>query len=226
MVLAVFKLYSWTLHIHTNWTCNYKLLVLNLRSSSQQLSETRWTPNQRSISLLKVGKSSSRKEKVSGPASLRAWFNRFDNQRVALLSDSTGTKLGGKPGGRKPFKQFKTSEKRPGKTGVGGRKDLKPGVSKGAKRKLSEEGGGEKTTVCTFVFLLGRGDSVVFCLQSGPEAKKKRRFKAEKKPTKEELKKNRQQKKKELKKSRQQAERKDMFDIISRSKQVWGDLRR
>ncbi|XP_037548335.1 pumilio homolog 3 [Nematolebias whitei] len=115
--------------------------------------------------------------------------------------DSTGTKLGGKPGGRKPFKPFKNSEKRPGKTGVGGRKDLKPGVSKGAKRKLSEEGG-------------------------GPEAKKKRRFKAEKKPTKEELKKNRQQKKAALKKSRQLAERKDMFDIISRSKQVWGDLRR
>uniref|UniRef100_A0A665W8N5 PUM-HD domain-containing protein n=1 Tax=Echeneis naucrates TaxID=173247 RepID=A0A665W8N5_ECHNA len=43
---------------------------------------------------------------------------------------------------------------------------------------------------------------------------------------KEELKKNRQQKKKDLKKSRQQAERKDMFQIISQCKQVWGDLRR
>lgn len=141
-----------------------------------------------------------------------------------LLSDSVGTKLGGKPSGRKPFKPFKNSEKRPGKASVGGRKDLKP--AKGAKRKLSEEGGGEKIPICTFIFLLGRGISIVSCLRSGPEAKKKRRFKAEKKPTKEELKKNRQQKKKALKKSRQQAERKDMFDIISRSKQVWGDLRR
>uniref|UniRef100_A0A7N8X9Q3 Pumilio RNA-binding family member 3 n=1 Tax=Mastacembelus armatus TaxID=205130 RepID=A0A7N8X9Q3_9TELE len=44
--------------------------------------------------------------------------------------------------------------------------------------------------------------------------------------TKEELKKNRQQRKKELKKSRQQADRKDMYQIICHSKQVWGDLRR
>lgn len=55
---------------------------------------------------------------------------------------------------------------------------------------------------------------------------KQKKFKAEKKPTEEELKKNRQQKKKELKKSRQQVDRKDMFDVISRSKQVWEELRR
>ncbi len=44
--------------------------------------------------------------------------------------------------------------------------------------------------------------------------------------TKEELKKNRQQRKKDLKKNRQQAERKDMFEIISQAKRVWGELRR
>ncbi|XP_017295970.1 pumilio homolog 3 isoform X2 [Kryptolebias marmoratus] len=115
--------------------------------------------------------------------------------------DSIGTKLGGKPGGKKPFKPYKTTEKRrPGKARDGGGKEHKSGFSKGGKRKLSEEDGGPET--------------------------KKRRFKAEKRPTKEELKKNRQQKKKELKKNRQQAERKDMFDIICRSKQVWGELRR
>ncbi|XP_013883913.1 pumilio homolog 3 [Austrofundulus limnaeus] len=108
---------------------------------------------------------------------------------------------GPKPGGKRPFKPYRTSEKRrPGAAQDGGGKQQKAGFNKGGKRKLREEDG-------------------------GPEVKK-RRFKAEKKPTQEELKKNRQQKKKELKKSRQQADRKDMFDIISRSKQVWGELRR
>lgn len=73
-------------------------------------------------------------------------------------------------------------------------------------------------------------DLLVLCLRSGPRKKKvkKEDFKAEKKPklSKEELKKNGQQRKKELKKSRQQAERKEMFEIICRSKQVWGDLRK
>lgn len=55
---------------------------------------------------------------------------------------------------------------------------------------------------------------------------KKGEFKPKKELTEEELKKNRQQRKKDLKKSRQQAERKDMFQIICQSKQVWEDLRR
>ena len=67
-------------------------------------------------------------------------------------------------------------------------------------------------------------------LCSGPAAKKLKKgaFNAEnkKKLTEEELKMNRQQKKKELKKSRQQADRKDMFEIICRSKHVWESLRR
>uniref|UniRef100_A0A1A7X7A6 Pumilio homolog 3 n=1 Tax=Iconisemion striatum TaxID=60296 RepID=A0A1A7X7A6_9TELE len=121
--------------------------------------------------------------------------------------DSLGTKLGGKPGGKKPFKPFKNTEKksRPGNARDGGKKEHKSGFSKGKQRKrsMSEEG-------------------------EGPEPKRMRKgdFKGGKKPTKEELKKNRQQKKKDLKKSRQQAERKDMFDIICLSKRVWEDLRR
>lgn len=50
--------------------------------------------------------------------------------------------------------------------------------------------------------------------------------KLKKQMTKEELKLNRQQRKKDLKQSRQQAERKDMFLIITQSKQIWAELRR
>ncbi|XP_023145225.1 pumilio homolog 3 [Amphiprion ocellaris] len=126
--------------------------------------------------------------------------------------DSIGTKLGGKPGnkpgGKKPFKPYNNSEKksRPGKGGNAGKREQKFGFSKGGKgalgkRKMStdkDEG------------------------EEGPTAKR-----GKKEPlTKEELNKIRQQKKKDLKKSRQQAERKDMFEIICQSKQVWGQLRR
>lgn len=55
---------------------------------------------------------------------------------------------------------------------------------------------------------------------------KKGDFKPKTRMTKEELKLNRQQRKKELKMNRQQAERKDMFEIICKAKQVWGNLRR
>ncbi|XP_054613692.1 pumilio homolog 3 isoform X2 [Dunckerocampus dactyliophorus] len=60
-----------------------------------------------------------------------------------------------------------------------------------------------------------------------PQAKriKKGEFKPKKQQTDEELKKNRQQKKRDLKRSRQQANRKDMYQIISQAKRVWGDLR-
>ncbi|XP_049908248.1 pumilio homolog 3 [Epinephelus moara] len=113
--------------------------------------------------------------------------------------DSIGTKLGGKPGGKKPFKPYNNTERK-GRPGKGPQKRKMP-----FKGKNKEEGGG------------------------GPEAKrmKKGEFKPKTKElTEEELKKNRQQKKKDLKKSRQQAERKDMFQIICQCKQVWGDLRR
>lgn len=72
-------------------------------------------------------------------------------------------------------------------------------------------------------------DHALFVLL-GPISKKlkKGEFDPQKKRrmSKEELKANRQQRKKELKRSRQQAERKDMFDIICKSKQMWGQLRR
>lgn len=44
--------------------------------------------------------------------------------------------------------------------------------------------------------------------------------------SKEELKATRQQRKRDVKKTRQQNERKDMYDIISQSKRLWGQLRR
>ncbi|MED6262585.1 hypothetical protein ATANTOWER_022129 [Ataeniobius toweri] len=116
--------------------------------------------------------------------------------------DSSGTKFGGKPGGKKPFKPYKNTEKktRPGKANDGGRKLGFSNAGKGpqGKRKLPADG-------------------------RGPLAKKGKR--GEKKLTDEELKKNRLQKKKELKNSRQQMERK-MFDIIRQCKGVWGNLRR
>ncbi|KAM7369352.1 hypothetical protein PAMP_013626 [Pampus punctatissimus] len=126
--------------------------------------------------------------------------------------DSIGTKLGGKPGGKKPFKPYNNTDRKgkPGKSGDGGKKF---GFSKDGngpkKRKIphskakDEEGG-------------------------GPRAKKMKKgeFKPKRELTEEELKKNRQQRKKDLKKSRQEAERKDMFQIICQSKQMWGDLRR
>ncbi|XP_042365138.1 pumilio homolog 3 [Plectropomus leopardus] len=132
--------------------------------------------------------------------------------------DAIGTKLGGKPGGKKPFKPYNNTERKgkPGKGGDGGNKERKFAFSKAGtgppkrkapfkgKYKEDEEGG-------------------------GPAAKKMKEgeFKPKTKElTEEEMKKNRQQRKKDLKKSRQQAERKDMFQIICQCKQVWGNLRR
>ncbi|XP_030598614.1 pumilio homolog 3 [Archocentrus centrarchus] len=123
--------------------------------------------------------------------------------------DSTGTKFGGKPGSKKPFKPYNNAERksRPGKGWDGRKKEAKFSFSKAGKRKLSDvkdeegEGEGEKTPT----------NPGVGC---------------NKKLTEEELKKNRQQRKKELKRNRQEAERKDMFEIINQSKHMWGDLRR
>ncbi|XP_054878237.1 pumilio homolog 3-like [Poeciliopsis prolifica] len=111
--------------------------------------------------------------------------------------DSAGTKFGGKPGVKKPFKPYKNTEKksRPGKPNDG----KKPGFSKTGKRKQPAGGG-------------------------GPPAKRQKSGK--KPPTAEEEQKKRLQKKRELKNNRQQLERKEMFDIISRCKELWGNLRR
>ncbi|XP_016520177.1 pumilio homolog 3 isoform X1 [Poecilia formosa] len=112
--------------------------------------------------------------------------------------DSVGTKFGGKPGAKKPFKPYKNTEKKskPGKPNDG----RKPSFSKTEKRKQPAGGG-------------------------GPPAKRQKSGKKPP-PTEEELKKKRLEKKRELKNNRQQAERKEMFDIISRCKAVWGNLRR
>ncbi|KAM9322904.1 pumilio homolog 3 [Pholidichthys leucotaenia] len=123
--------------------------------------------------------------------------------------DSIGTKLGGKPSGKKPFKPYNAERKRKD----GGMKEKKFAFSKDGtgKRKLPVgKDGGQEGEV--------------------PTAKrvKKGDFKSNKKAhlTKEELKKNRQQRWKDLKKSRQEAERKDMFEVINKAKLLWGDLRR
>ncbi|KAK5900502.1 hypothetical protein CgunFtcFv8_025460 [Champsocephalus gunnari] len=128
--------------------------------------------------------------------------------------DSMGTKLGGKPAGKKPFKAYDNTGGKPWKGGNGGNKDYKPAFSKAGpgpqKRKMPFKAKNEE-----------EGE--------GPEAKKLKD--GEVKPnteglTEEEIKKNRQQAKRDLKDSRQHAERKDMFDIIRQCKRLWGDLRR
>ncbi|KAM4527913.1 pumilio homolog 3 [Odontesthes bonariensis] len=135
--------------------------------------------------------------------------------------DNIGTKFGGKPGGKpggkRPFKPFNAEKKSwPGKARDGGKKDQKSAFFKDGKGPQGKR-----------KFPANRDEKRD---GGGPAAKKlkKGEFNAEnkKKLTEEELKMNRQQKKKELKKSRQQADRKDMFEIICRSKQVWESLRR
>uniref|UniRef100_A0A3Q3WLU0 PUM-HD domain-containing protein n=1 Tax=Mola mola TaxID=94237 RepID=A0A3Q3WLU0_MOLML len=122
-----------------------------------------------------------------------------------------GTKLGGKsghkPGGKKPFKPYNSTEKknRPGKAADGVKKQNKLNFSQTNK-------GSQKRKMPHF---------------KGKKREEDGEFKPKfKEMTKEELNLNRQQRKKELKKTRQQAERKDMFQIICQAKRVWGDLRR
>ncbi|KAM6987446.1 pumilio homolog 3-like [Tautogolabrus adspersus] len=128
-----------------------------------------------------------------------------------------GTKLGGKSGGKKPFKPYNNAERksRPGKGGDGSKTRQKFAFSKDGKGPQKRE----------FPHFKAKSKEE----GEGPDAKKMKKgeFKPKtKEMTKEELKKNRQQRKKDLKNSRQQAERKDMFDIICHAKRVWGELRR
>ncbi|KAK7896052.1 hypothetical protein WMY93_021377 [Mugilogobius chulae] len=124
------------------------------------------------------------------------------------VTDSISTKMGGKPSPKKPFKKpFKKTEH----SGKRDKQSAHKFVSndKGARKRKRPHGkdseGGER----------------------GPVSKKWKSAKSEpkKKLSKEELKATRQQRKRDVKKSRQQAERKDMFDIICQSKQIWGQLR-
>ncbi|KAG7235619.1 hypothetical protein INR49_002429 [Caranx melampygus] len=136
-------------------------------------------------------------------------------QRLTLKGkDSIGTKFGGKPGGKpggtKPFKPYNITERtRKVKGRDGGKKEQKLTFSKAGKGQIKRKMKDVKES-------------------EGPVAKKMKKgeFKPKKELTEEELKKNRQQRKKDLKKSRQQVERKDMFQIICQSKQVWEELRR
>uniref|UniRef100_A0A8C7WUZ0 Pumilio RNA-binding family member 3 n=1 Tax=Oryzias sinensis TaxID=183150 RepID=A0A8C7WUZ0_9TELE len=107
-----------------------------------------------------------------------------------LAQRGKGSKLGGKPGGKKPFKPLKNAEKPSGAKDRG---------NKQHKAAFSRGGG----------------------LQQG-----KRKLPKGEQLSEEELKKNRLQRRKELKRSRQQASRKEMFEVINQSKQVWEDLRR
>ncbi|XP_072309956.1 pumilio homolog 3 [Eucyclogobius newberryi] len=114
--------------------------------------------------------------------------------------DPMGSKMGGKPDSKKPFKKTERTERR-------GDNRTPPKFfknDKGVRKRKDTEGEG------------------------GPVSKKWKSGKSEpKKPlSKEELKATRQQRKKDVKKTRQQAERKDMFDIICKSKMIWGQLRR
>lgn len=72
--------------------------------------------------------------------------NQFCDWVVSFCPDSTGTKFGGKPGSKKPFKQYNNAERksRPGKGRDGGKRETKFSFSKGGKRKLTDakdEGG-------------------------------------------------------------------------------------
>ncbi|CAL9683265.1 unnamed protein product [Knipowitschia caucasica] len=119
--------------------------------------------------------------------------------------DSLRTKMSVSAGVKRPFKKpFKNTE------ALGKRGEKRPAHKfskhdKGVKRRKDADGG-----------------------DGGPVSKKWKSAKLEpkKRLSKEELKATRQQRKKDVKKNRQQAERKDMFDIICQSKQIWGQLRR
>nr|XP_040053052.1 pumilio homolog 3 isoform X1 [Gasterosteus aculeatus aculeatus] len=129
--------------------------------------------------------------------------------------DSMGTKLGGKPGGKKPYKPFNNTERkgRP-KGGDGGKREHKFPFSKA-------DGGPQKRKMPFKAKNKEDGEGPVF------KKMKKGEFDPKKKEmTEEELKKNRLQIKRDLKNTRQEAEKKDMFQIVRQCKQVWGDLRR
>ncbi|TNN86389.1 Pumilio 3 [Liparis tanakae] len=128
--------------------------------------------------------------------------------------DSMGTKLGSKPGGKKPYKPLNNSEKK--STLMGG-----AGSKKEHKFPSSKAGMGPQKRTMQFKSKNEEGE--------GPVAKRMKKGEFDPKTkelTEEELKKNRQQIKKDLKNSRQQSERKDMFQIICQCKKLWGDLRR
>ncbi|XP_055009925.1 pumilio homolog 3 isoform X2 [Boleophthalmus pectinirostris] len=124
--------------------------------------------------------------------------------------DSTSTKMGGKSGSKKPFKKpYKNTEH----SGKRGEKRVAHKFFKNDQRVRKRKRPHGKDSEG------GEGGPVSKKLKSGkPDPKKKL--------SKEELKATRQQRKRDVKKNRQQAERKDMFDIICQSKQIWGQLRR
>ncbi|XP_056146732.1 pumilio homolog 3 [Lampris incognitus] len=117
--------------------------------------------------------------------------------------DSIGSKLGGKPGwkpgNKKQFKPFNNKDKKTKleRVGKGGKKDHK--------FPFSKDGQGSKKRPYAEVEKEGEGETPLTKKQKWDELK---------------------QQKKELKKNRQQTEKKDMFEIISQSKHVWGTLRR
>lgn len=114
-----------------------------------------WKLNPRSLFLLKMERSSCRKEREKvkrlshRPCPPVSTLNQVCDHGVSLCPDSAGTKFGGKPGGKKPFKPYNNAERksRPGKGRDGGKKETKFSFSKAGKRKLadvkSEDGEGE-----------------------------------------------------------------------------------
>ncbi|KAM4635244.1 pumilio homolog 3 isoform 2-T2 [Polymixia lowei] len=137
-------------------------------------------------------------------------FSPKGGKKVAYKGkDSIGTKFGGKPAGKKPFKPYNNAQKKGtfGKTEDGGKNNPKFGFSKDRpgfnKRKLPH-GEEEEEAV------------------SGYKRKKVTPEQGTQKTNWTEYK----QKKKELKDFRQQTERKDVYEIICRSKHIWGTLRR
>lgn len=125
--------------------------------------------------------------------------------------ESISTKMGGKPGAKKPFKPYNKEKSRPGKNG-----------DKQTTHKFSKSDKGVRKRKLPH----GKGMTKESDDQGGPASKKFKSGKPKGKLSKEELKATRQQRKRDVKKFRQQAERKDMFDIVCQSKRIWGQLRR
>lgn len=125
--------------------------------------------------------------------------------------ESISTKMQGKPGAKKPFKPYSKEKSHTGKSGDKQTTHKFSKNNRGVRKRKLPHGKGTK----------GERDD-----QGGPASKKWKSGKPKQKLTKEELKATRQQRKKDVKRFRQQAERKDMFDIVSQSKNIWGQLRR
>lgn len=128
------------------------MLIFLLLSHFFSQTDIRMETQSKKIFSPKNGKKFMQKGKGKGKASFTTTLpsfitsNQFCDCGVSFCPDSTGTKFGGKPGSKKPFKQYNNAERksRPGKGRDGDKRQTKFSFSKGGKRKLTDakdEGG-------------------------------------------------------------------------------------